>query len=114
MPKGEKINLIEKGNVVSSDEEICSTLNDFFADTVSNLNIRALEQYHSNLQNTDPILATINSHDKHPSIERIKNRSRNSTFKLRKTNSNEVIKIIDNLNIKKLVKIVITLLRLSN
>ena len=109
MPKGEKINLIEKGNVVSSDEEICSTLNDFFADTVSNLNIRALEQYHSNLQNTDPILATINSHDKHPSIERIKNRSRNSTFKLRKTNSNEVIKIIE-----KLVKIVITLLRLSN
>ena len=31
----------------------------FFASTVSNLNIPAIEHSHSNLQNTDPILPTL-------------------------------------------------------
>ena len=62
------------------------------------LNIPATE--HSNLQNANPILAIVNSCDKYPSIERIKIRSCNLTFSLRKNSSNEVSKIIDNLNIK--------------
>ena len=66
----------------------------------TNLNIPAIEQSHSNLQNTNPILATVNSYGKHLSIERINNRSCNSTFSF-KANSNKVSKIIDNLNIKK-------------
>ena len=55
----------------------------------------------SNFQNTDPILAMVNSYDKHQSLERIKMSSCNSTFSFRKTNSKEVTKIIDHLNIKK-------------
>ena len=77
-------------------KEICSTFSDFFANSMSNLNITAIEHFHSNLENTDPILATVNSYDKHPSIKRIKNRSCNSTFSFNVT-SNEVSKIIDNL-----------------
>ena len=91
----------KKGNVISCDEEICSAFNDFFENTLSNLNIPAIEHSHLNLQNTDPILTTVNSYEKHPIIERIKNISCNLMFSFTKPNSNEVIKIIDNLNIRK-------------
>ena len=75
---------------MSSGEEICFTFNDFFLNTQSNLNISAIEHSHTNLQNTDPIIAAVNSYDKHPSIEIIKNRSYNLTFSFS-----------DNLNINK-------------
>ena len=100
LSKDEKISLIEKGNI-SSDEEVCSPSNSFFANTVFNLNIPAIEHSHSNLQNTDLILGTVNSYEKLPSIEKIKNRSCNLMLSFRKTDSNEVGKIIDNLDIKK-------------
>ena len=98
LSKDEKISLIEKGNI-SSGEEICSPSNNFFANTVFNLNIPAIEHSHSNLQNTDLILGTVNSYEKLPSTEKIKNRSCNLMFSFRKTDSNEVSKIIDNLDI---------------
>ena len=67
-----------------------------------------MEHSHSNLQNSDPIVAIVNSYEKQPSIEKMKNRSYNSMFSFRKTNSNEVSKIIVNLwMLKKLAKIVI-------
>lgn len=61
--KRQKINLTEKGNVISRNEETCSTFNYFFENTVSNLNIPVIKHSHSNLQNTDPILATFNSYE---------------------------------------------------
>ena len=75
---------------MSNDEEICFTFNEFFPKTKSNLNISAIEYSHPNLQNTDPILVAVNSYDKHPSIERIRNRSYNLMFSFS-----------DNLNINK-------------
>ena len=39
----------------------------FFANTASYLIIPATEHSHSNLQNTDPIPAAVNSFGKHPS-----------------------------------------------
>ena len=62
---------------------MCSSLNDFLTITVSNLNIAAIEYSNLNIQNTYPILATVNSYDKSPSIERM-NRLCNSTFSLSK------------------------------
>ena len=88
MSKNEKSSVVEKSNVISTDEESCSSFNDFFASTISNLNIPAIEHFHSNLQNNDLILATVNSYNKHPSIERIKNSSCNSTSSFKKPNSN--------------------------
>lgn len=68
--KGEKTFLIEKPNVISNDTEIWSNFNGvFFANAVSNLNIQATEHSHSNLQTTDPILATVNSYDNPPNIK---------------------------------------------
>ena len=66
---------------------------------MSNLNIPAIEHSHSNLQNIDPINYPNYSYFKHPRTEKIKISSCNSTFSFRKTNSNEVSKIIDNMNI---------------
>ena len=68
---------------------------------MSNLNVPAIENSHSNLQNNDPTLTTVNSYDKLPCIDRIKIRSCYLTFSFRKTNSNEVSKIADDLTIKK-------------
>ena len=55
--KKSKSNFIKERNFMPSDEGICSKSNDVFANTESNLNIPAIEHSHSNLQNTDPILA---------------------------------------------------------
>ena len=43
--KVEKINLIENNDILS-DEEICSTFNDFFANAVINLNIPVIKHSH--------------------------------------------------------------------
>ena len=38
--------------------------------SVSNLNIPAIEHSHLNLQNISPVLATVNSYEKHPEHRR--------------------------------------------
>ena len=53
-----------------TDEEICSTFYNFYENTVSN--IPAIEHFHSNLQNNDPILATVNSYDKVQVLKELK------------------------------------------
>ena len=73
--KGKKIDLIEKRNVLPSDEEICSAFDICFANTVSNLNIPTIEHSHSNLQNSDPILATVNSTEKVDQVDHAIRRS---------------------------------------
>ena len=62
--KLEKINLIDKGNVISGDQEICSISIVFFSNKMSNLNIPAIVHSHANLRNTDPIVGLVDSYDK--------------------------------------------------
>ena len=94
-PKDEKTYLIEKGDVISSDET-------FFGNAWSNLNMPTIEHCRSKIQNTDSILAIINSYDKHPSTEREKVGREFMTSSFRKNNSEAVSKVTDNLNMKKL------------
>ena len=61
--------------------------------TLSNLNIPPIEHSQSNLQNTDPVLATNKSGGKHPSIERIKKGHAIWRSASEKNNSNEVSKL---------------------
>ena len=70
--KAEKVNLDEKWNIISSDEEIVSTFNDFVANAGANLIVPVVEHSLSNLQDTNPILTTVNSYDKYTSIEIMK------------------------------------------
>ena len=66
------ISLVEKWNIISSAEEIFSAVNDFVANTVTNLSIPVVEYLLSNLQDTNSVLTAVNSNDKYPSIKTMK------------------------------------------
>ena len=53
---------------------LISIFNEFFGNTVSSLNIPAIYLFHSSSQDTGPILAIVDSNDKHPKIKRMKDR----------------------------------------
>ena len=98
--KVKNINLTDDSKIISSDEELCETFNQFF-DVVPTLNIPKPKSFPTASDNLDPIMSVIKSFDKHPSIVKIKPKGFDSTFHFRKTSCNEVEKIIINLNIKK-------------
>ena len=95
------INLTDDSKIISSDEELCETFNQFFYNVVPTLNIPKPKSFPTASDNLDPIMSVIISFDKHPSIVKIKAKGFDSTFHFRKTSCNEVEKIISNLNIKK-------------
>ena len=99
--KGEKINLVDDGETISSDEELCETFNQFFANVVPILNIPKPKAFSMTGENLSPIMSIIKSFKKHPSIVKIKTKSLDSTFHFRETSCNEVEKITSNLYIKK-------------
>ena len=70
--KGEKVNLIDDGETISSDEELCETFNQFFSNVVPTLNIRKPKSFPLASDNLDPIMSVIKSFDKHPSTVKIK------------------------------------------
>ena len=98
--KSETINLIDDSKIISSDEELCETFNQFFSDVVPTLSIPKPKSFPTASDNLDLIIV-IKSFDKHPSIVKIKAKRFDSTFHFRKTSCNEAEKIISNLNIKK-------------
>ena len=98
--KVKNINLTDDSKIISSDEELCETFNQFF-DVVPTLNIPKPKSFPTASDNLDPIMSVIKSFDKHPSIVKIKAKGFDSTFHFRKTSCNVVEKIIINLNIKK-------------
>ena len=70
----------------------------FFANTGSNLNIPAVEHSHSNLQNTDPILATVDLYGEHPIIKRLNNGPANIyLFKVNNRNTRKRCKVCSKL-----------------
>ena len=59
-PKGEKINLIEKNEIISDEKEISEIFNNFFSNIVSKLNLVIDEKYISDSGDIDdPVLAAI-------------------------------------------------------
>ena len=68
-----KITLIENELLLNDDEKISSTLNDFFSNVVSNLNIPPYEDPSVNPdQFEDPVLKANEKYKYHPSIKAIK------------------------------------------
>ena len=84
--KGDKIIFIDDSKTISSDRELYETFNHFSFPMVSD--------------NLDPIMSVIKSFDKHLSIAKMTAKAFNSAINFRKTNYDEVEKIISNLNIK--------------
>ena len=69
----DNITLVENEETVSDNKEISETLNNFFSEVVTNLN---LPQYHDPTVNVDdiedPVARTVEKYKNHPSIRLIK------------------------------------------
>ena len=76
----DKIILVEDDEIISENEQISESLNNFFADAIINLNIPQYEDPTSNNTNgiDDPVLRAIEKYKNHPSIKLIKTNSENN------------------------------------
>ena len=101
--KSDKIIPNEEGKTVSDKKELCRTFSTYFANIVSDLQIRKIQDNASNIKsNHGPMLTAINTFRNQPSVVNIKQRKFNSTFSFKNTNENEVRKIMKNLNVRKI------------
>ena len=103
--KGTRINnitLIEKGEIISNDVEVADTLNKFFKDTVSSLEIREPTEYlNDNTNENDFIDSILVKYANHPSIKMIKERVNVPGFTFTETSLAVIETEIYNLNAKK-------------
>ena len=83
----------------------------FFSKTVDELKIPNISNYKVDSTN-DPLKEALKYFENHPSVTNIKSKSFDANFTIRDTSSSEVIKLIKTLNVKRLLKRVIFLLRL--
>ena len=111
--KSEKINLTEGNKTISKDDELCRVFNNFFSKIVDELKIPNISNY--KIDNTnDALKEALRYFENHPSVTYTKSKSFDTNFTFRDTSSSEVIKLIKTLNVKRLLKRVIFLLRLLN
>ena len=64
-----KINLVDDGKTISSDEELCETFNQFFSNVVPSLNISKPKPFLMANENLDPIMSVSKSFDKYPRVK---------------------------------------------
>ena len=98
-----KISLVHKNNVISEDQELANTFNDFFEHAVDNLGIKEYaSDENMNLISDDPIDNVILKYKNHPSIIMInQNVSFESKFNFQVVNENDIKQEVSNLNSKK-------------
>ena len=96
----DNITLVENEETVSDNKEISETLNNFFSEVVTNLN---LPQYHDPTVNVDdiedPVARTVEKYKNHPSIRLIKEnyRNTNNTFHFENVSVKDIEKELKNL-----------------
>ena len=96
----DNITLVENEETVSDNKEISETLNNFFSEVVTNLN---LPQYHDPTVNVDdiedPVARTVDKYKNHPSIRLIKEnyRNTNNTFHFENVSVKYIEKELKNL-----------------
>ena len=96
-----KITLIEGDKIISNDAEVAETMNVFFSNAVSMLNIKGYPTDSSN-SGPDKVLNAVNKFKDHPSILKIKERVHigdNFTFSM--SNEDDITMIINTLNVNK-------------
>ena len=95
-----KISLVHKNNVISEDQELANTFNDFFEHAVDNLGIKEYaSDENNNLISNDPIDNVILKYKNHPSIIMInQNVSFESRFNFQVVNENDIKQEVSNLN----------------
>ena len=101
-----KINLVEKDQVIADDAKIAEKFNNFFVDSVSNLELKqnsSILNYADHLQ--DPVEKAIHKFENHPSISEIKKHIHNeNAFTFSTVNESDMLKQIERLNTKKSLK----------
>ena len=100
-----KISLVHNDNVISDDQELADTFNNFFEHAVDNLGIQEYQSDHNIDRNSisdDPIDYAITKYKNHPSIIMInENVSFESRFSFTAVNEDDIQREILNLNPKK-------------
>ena len=103
--------MTEGNKTISNDDELCRVFNIFFSETVDELKIPNISNH--KLDNTnDSLKQALKYFKSHLSITNIKSKSSDANFTFRDTSFSEIIKLIKTLNVKRLLKRVIFLLRL--
>ena len=96
----DKIILVEDDEIISENEQISESLNNFFADAIINLNI---PQYEDPTSNTDdPVLTAIEKYKNHPSIKLIKTNSENKVgCRFQEIQAIKIVKELSNVDCSK-------------
>ena len=95
-----KISLVHKNKVISEDQELANTFNDFFEHAVDNLGIKeCASDENINLISDDPIDNVILKYKNHPSIIMInQNVSFESRVNFQVVNENDIKQEVSNLS----------------
>ena len=99
--RGAKIILKEGNKNITNDSELCEVFNTYFSNIVASLNIPSVNNYITSKENANKYPQQIKCFETHPSITTITKQCLSSSFNFQKTNANEVMKIISQLNTAK-------------
>ena len=100
--RNNKIILIENGNILSEEDAVSETLNNFYSNIITNLNIPEYEDTTTQVNELeDPILKAIEKYKNHPSIRAINTKGPFGTFSFSEINREEVMKEIQSLDTNK-------------
>ena len=100
----ESVSLINKDGLITENEDLAKTFNNFFSNIVNKLGIEDVPDDESNLSNIDdPISKVIAKYENHPSILRIKNymKEKDLNFSFEFDNKPKISKEINKLDGKK-------------
>ena len=98
-----KISLVQKGNVISDDQELARTFNSFFETAVDSLGIKEnVSDLDISINSEDPVDIAIMKYREHSSIIKItENVSFESRFRFKIVNDNDIQREVLKLNSKK-------------
>ena len=100
--RNNKIILIENGNTLSEEDAVSETLNNFYSNIITNLNIPEYEDTTTQVNELeDPILKAIEKYKNHPSIRAINTKGPFGTFSFSEINREEILKEIQSLDTNK-------------
>ena len=89
--QGDKIILNENDKYMSIDDELCQIFCGYLSNIISDLQIPSISKNISNATDiTDPVLATINMFQDHPSTKNIREKNFKSVFSFTHTNEIEI------------------------
>ena len=99
------ITLVEDKDIIAEDAEVANTLNPFFENAVTSLDIRIPSEYTTDSSDEiDPIDSIIKKYSNHPSIININNNIDKSTFSFSQVQVNDIEIEINALNANKACK----------